>query len=360
MKERIYWLGFSAFSGIGPSRFQLLLRHFGSAKAAWEASGEDYKNLVGTALATRFDTFRQSFSLSGYAKKFADKDVDYVLYIDKSFPLQLKELKNCPFILYVRGDISVLSQQSIAVVGTRKITQYGIKVTEMITQELVSAGLTITSGLAMGVDAVAHQTTLDAGGKTIAVLGCGVDCCSPRENTNLYNNIIASGGAVISEVPLGEPPNKGLFPARNRIVAGLSSGIVVTEGAEASGALITAEVGLQIGRKVFAVPGPITSTLSKGPYKLIAKGAKLVTSGEDIMKGLGRYRGDKRDKGDRREWRETEDEERILQMLEQEPLHFDEIVRRVGKPSASVGTLLSFMELNGKIINTNGLFAIAA
>lgn len=244
----------------------------------------------------------------------------------------------------------------IAVVGTRKITQYGRDVTELLTAELVSSGFTIVSGLAMGVDAVAHRTTIENNGKTIAVLGCGVDCVTPVENQSLYDQIIEKGGCVVSELPLGYSPTRGSFPARNRIVAGLSQGIVVTEGAEDSGALITADYAFKFNRKVFAVPGPITSNLSKGPYKLIAKGAKLLTTASDIINSLGikstmgttsitrkeKIRGD------------SKEEEIILEILENETLHFDEIVKRSKFSSSRLGSMLSFMEIKGLIKSLDG------
>lgn len=351
MDEKLYWLGFSAFSGVGPAKFQLLLSQFGSAKAAWLVAESDLLPVLGPALTKKLENFKKSFSPEKYFTVLKQKRVKIVTLLDESFPEKLKELKNCPFVLYVRGDEHILQNNCMAVVGTRKITQYGRDVTEMMTRDLVSAGYTIVSGLAFGVDAVAHDVTIENGGKTIAVLGCGVDCCTPSSNQRLYNSIVDHGGAVISEVPLGEPPNRGSFPARNRIVAALSVGIVVTEGAEDSGALITAEDGLNLGRKVFAVPGPITSSLSKGPYKLIEKGAKLVTKGEDIINELGitsttsimGITSKKRAKGD------TKEEESILSLLENEALTFDEIVRRCKIDLSHVGSLLSLMEIKGLI-----------
>lgn len=352
MDEKVYWVAFSACSGIGPTRFQQLRDHFGSAKAAWSAEQASVEKVIGVAFAQKLEIFKKSFSPEKYFSLLKQKRVKIVTLLDESFPTKLKELKNCPFILYVRGDEQILSNDAIAVVGTRKITQYGRDVTEMITRDLVSAGFTIVSGLAFGVDAIAHDVTIENGGKTIAVLGCGVDCCTPSSNQRLYNSIIEKGGAVISENPLGEPPNRGSFPARNRIVAALSLGVVVTEGAEDSGALITAEDGLNLGRKVFAVPGPITSSLSKGPYKLIAKGAKLVTRGEDIVKELGIMNYELR-KGKKKVIADTKEEEIILELLENEALQFDEIVKKLKLPSSEIGAILSLMEIKGLIVNKN-------
>ena len=215
----------------------------------------------------------------------------------------------------------------------------------------------------MGVDAVAHKTAIDNNGKTIAVLGCGVDCVTPAENLNLYNEILEKGGCILSELPLGHPPSKGSFPARNRIVAGLSLGVLVTEGAEDSGALITAEYAFKNNRKVFAVPGSITSSLSKGPYKLLKKGAILVTSGEDILKELKVQNSKLKTTAPNSKFRvrgETREEQIILKILANEPLHFDEIVRRTGINSSKLGSVLSLMEIKGMVRNLDsGMFDIA-
>lgn len=371
MDERQYWLGFSAFSGIGPTRFAALLQKFGNARAAWKAQVLDLSQVIGEVTTSKFDKFRSTFSIEDYAKKLGDANVSFLTFVDREYPTLLGKIKNPPFVLYVKGaldSLGVLSGASpapatprvIAVVGTRSITNYGREVTELFVSELVASGFVIVSGLALGVDAIAHATTLAGGGKTIAVLGCGVDCCYPRENQALYDGIIKSGGLIVSEVPLGHQPTKGLFPARNRIIAGLSAAVLVTEGAEDSGSLITAEYAKKFGRPVFAVPGPITSSLSKGPYKLIEKGARLVTKGEDIMKelgimnyALGTKKKQKRVRGD------TEEETRILELLVNEPLHFDEIVKRTKLESSVVGTTLSLMEIKGMVKSQeSGIFSV--
>ena len=199
----------------------------------------------------------------------------------------------------------------------------------------------------MGVDTVAHQITLAKNGKTIAVLGCGVDCCHPTANQRLYEEIISSGGAVISEFPLQQSPSKGSFPSRNRIIAGLSQAIVVTEGAEDSGALITAKDAFTCQRKVFAVPGPITSHLSKGPNSLLSKGAILATSAEDILKEMGIKTVKTKRQGKTKVVGETDEEQKVINVLQNERLLFDDIVRRSELMSSTVGTLLSVMEIKG-------------
>lgn len=383
--ERYYWLGFSVFPGIGPKRFQLLLNHFGSAKTAWEASKEELIKVIGKALLEKFDTHRSKFDFKEYLKKIKDSEADFFILNDEKYPRLLKEIENPPFVLFVKGNVEILNQdfpkktlklvqgdtfevqddnKYIAVVGTRKITSYGREVTAKITEMLVSAGYTIVSGLAFGVDAAAHQATIENNGKTIAVLGCGVDICSPRENINLYNRILETGGAIVSEYPLETEPTKGSFPSRNRIIAGLSEAVIVTEGAEDSGSLYTANDALKIGRSVFAVPGPITSQLSKGPHSLINKGAKLVTSTEQLLKDLDEKsiplreasRGIKSIRGIKSKNRE---EQVIINLLQNEGLCFDEIVRRTKMDAVKIGSLLSIMELKRMVKSDGGLFLLS-
>ncbi|MBI1982382.1 MAG: DNA-protecting protein DprA [Candidatus Levybacteria bacterium] len=397
MAERFFWLAFSAFPGIGPMKFQKLLGYFGSAKSAWEAKATDLTEILGKSLTAKLENFRRNFSVEKYAAELKKKNASFFIFSDKEYPKLLAQIKNPPFVLYVRGNINVLagvsraevgnknflvphshtarhannknffpSPRVIAVVGTRRITSYGREVTEMFVRELADAGFTIVSGLAIGVDAVAHQTSIEAasnGRKTIAVLGCGVDCCTPRENQHLYNSIVGGGGAVISELPLGHPPTKGSFPSRNRIIAGLSLGVLVTEGAEDSGALITADYALKFNRRVFAVPGPITSSLSKGPYKLIQKGAKLVTNAQDVINELGitgtisttSITGKRSVRG------ENKEEQKVLTLLEHEALHFDEIARITGFEPSKLGSILSIMEMKGMVKSLDiGLFSITS
>jgi DNA processing protein len=210
--------------------------------------------------------------------------------------------------------------------------------------------------MAYGVDAVAHQTAIDNGGKTMAVLGCGVDIIHPRVNTTLYWQIVKKYGAVISEFPVGMYADKGLFPARNRIISGISLGVVVTEGAEDSGALITAKFAAEQGREVFAVPGPITSQLSKGPTLLLKQGAKLVTEAKDILEELNIKNQISKIKNtdQKSNLKLTKDEIKILELLQNESLHFDEIVRKSGISSDKLASLLTMMEMKRIVKNLGG------
>lgn len=366
MEERFFWLGWSQVPQIGPARFTAVLETFGNAEDAWNATEKELLPVLKPALTAQFFDFRETFSLEEYLEKMQKAKISFLTLEDKNYPLLLKQIKSPPFVLFYKGDEKMLKQVQhdtcIGIVGTRKITDYGRQVTESITTELVDAGSVVVSGLAMGVDAVAHQTTVDNEGKTIAVLGCGVDCCYPRENQRIYENILDSGGLVVSEYGIGQQPTVGSFPSRNRIIAGLSLGVLVTEGAADSGALITAKDAIAMDRKVFAVPGPVTSSLSQGTYQLIKSGAVVVSSGKEILDELGiptspfGLRGaGKSIKGD------NKDEQKVLDLLSEQELHFDELVRKTKIDSRELGTILSMMEMKGMIKTLSaGFFSLVS
>jgi DNA processing protein len=358
MEERNYWLGFSIFPGIGPKKFNLLLKYFGTAKVAWSANEKDLtESGIGQAITKKFIEYRFSFNYRDYNKRLSEAKVAYLILTDNDYPTLLKQIDNPPFVLFVKGNAEILryaqNDKIIAIVGTRKITDYGREVTNTITADLVNAGCVIVSGLAFGVDAIAHLTAIENNGKTIAVLGCGVDCCSPRENYLLYKQILETGGCIVSEYPLSAEPTKGSFPSRNRIIAGLSNAVVVTQGAEDSGSLYTASDAVALQRPVFAVPGPITSQLSKGPHSLIAKGAKLVTGAEDILKEL-RVTNYELGIKKRSITSDIKEEQIIISLLRNESLHFDELAKKIGLDSSKLGILLSVMEMKGMLKSTGG------
>ncbi len=352
-------MGFSNFSGVGPKKFDLLLRNFGSAKAAWNGSMSELEQVIGKSLTNKFVDFRGEFDIKRYENELVKKKISFICVSEKEYPQRLKKIKNPPIVLFVKGKIDFNSSEAkfLAIVGTRRITSYGRSVTELFSSGLAQSGLIIVSGLAIGVDAQAHVSCLESGGKTIAVLGNGVDVCYPRENQKIYDRILENNGVIISEYPPGEPPNPGNFPSRNRIVAGLSDGVLVTEGASDSGSLITANFGLEFGRKVFAVPGPITSSLSAAPLRLIEKGAKLVITPDDVIKELGLKINDLR-KDEKRFAGLSSEEKKIVEILENESLHFDEIVRRLKIDPSNLGTILSMMEMKGIIKNSGGNYSV--
>jgi len=360
MDDRIYYLGFSSFPGIGPARFKKLIAHFGNAKSAWHAESVELKNVsIPESLINEFIQFRTTFSPSIYYEELNKKKINFCTLHDADYPKLLSEIKNPPIVLYRKGNLAfnILEQQKpIAVVGSRNITPYGREVTQFLVRELVRAGCIIVSGLAIGVDTVAHATTIEEHGKTIAVLGSGVDNCHPKTNENLYNKIIESGGAILSEMLPGVDPVMGSFPSRNRIIAGLSLATIVTEGAEDSGALITAKNAFANNRKVFAIPGPITSKYSKGPNSLFSKGAVAVTEVHDLLKILDvrSMKKSKEIKGD------TKEEQQIIDLLQNGQMHVDQLIKQINSSPAHIGTTLSIMEMKGTLRNCGpGIFSLS-
>ncbi|MBI5614471.1 DNA-protecting protein DprA [Candidatus Gottesmanbacteria bacterium] len=356
--ERKYWVAFSVFPGVGPVRFRLLREYFGSVKSAWNAPERELRAVkLPEKLVSEFIAFRKKFDIDAYLRQLSTLHVSALTLEDAKYPELLKQISDAPFLLYVKGlhnSKPIDLTRTIGVVGTRKITHYGEDVTKRLVAGLVANGFTIVSGMAYGVDAVAHQTAIDCGGKTIAVLGCGIDIIAPPSNDRLYHEIAEEGhGAIVSEMPLALRPNKGLFPARNRIISGLSLGVLVTEGADDSGALITARNAGEQGRDMFAVPGSIASPYSKGPLKLIKNGAKLVEDVQDILDELGIP--SHRDSSIRASHAtisykaQSADEQKIIDVLLQEERHIDEIVRLTGIPISQVFSLMTMLELNGAI-----------
>lgn len=361
MQERDYYLAFSVFPGVGPKKFRDLLKIFGSAEVAWNAEDKDLENALGKTLSEKLIAYKKKFSIERYLDLLLESKVEFITSSEKDYPQKLSDLPDEPFVIYYKGDKKLLTPKvkKIGIVGTRKITSYGQEITESFTKDLVYAGMTTVSGLALGVDGLVHKTTFENSGKTIAVLGCGVDCCYPTTNQKIYDGILESGGLIISEYPLSENPSRGSFPARNRIIAALSDGLLVTEGAEDSGSLITANIALELGRKVFAIPGPVTSGLSRGPLKLIRKGAVLVTAADEILKEF-QISNDKFSitnkkviKGD------TKEEQKIIDLLQNEPLHIDELVKKTGFDVTKVGSLLSMMEIKGVLLNNGNKYCLS-
>jgi DNA processing protein len=349
-EETGFWVSFSAFPGIGPVRFALIHSYFGTAKAAWTAPAREL-HAVGLpqGLVLEFLSFRKKHDIAAYIAKLEHFDVTVVTLRDSRYPALLKEIPDPPFVLYIKGERSIVDlalNRTIAVVGTRNITSYGDEVTRSVTSDLVANGFTIVSGMAYGVDAVAHRTAIAQGGDTIAVLGCGIDIVAPLRNADVYAAIAKGSGVVVSEMPLGMRAQKGLFPVRNRIISGLSLGTLVTEGADDSGALITARYAAEQGREVFAVPGPVTSMYSRGPAKLLKNGAKLVESADDILEELGIARTLK--VRPRVAYEGVSEEERhVLSVLADEIVHMDEIVRASGLTTAQVAATISVLEIKG-------------
>lgn len=278
----------------------------------------------------------------------------------RQWPIKKISFKNDRYLpekLAARGEASrEIFTNCLAVVGARKMTRYGETVIERLIPGLVQAGLTIVSGFMYGVDSKAHRACLESGGRTIAVFGCGLDVLCPAENGRLYNDILAGGGLVLSEYEHDRKPERWMFPQRNRIVAGLSKGVLVIEGDEKSGSLITARIGFKQNKPVMAVPGPITSSLSKGTNWLIRNGATAVTSAAEVLETLKIEI--KAEIGARiRVGSElTDDEKWVLEELAREELGVDELARKLGKNAAEMGVLLSMMSLKGLVAEKEGKY----
>lgn len=274
---------------------------------------------------------------------------------DDGYPVWLRAISSPPDVLYCDGRIEPRDRQAIAIVGSRQATPYGLRMTETLARELSGAGFTIVSGLARGIDAAAHRAALEAGGRTIAVLGCGLDITYPPEHGRLREEV-AANGAVVTEFPAGTPPKPSHFPQRNRIISGLSLGVVVVEAAEDSGSLITARFALEQGREVFAVPGSIDAPLSRGPHGLIKQGAKLVETVDDIVEdllpqlettGILKRRPGLPKAG---ELPNLSPEERLLiDQMSREPLHLDDLTERSGLTPAGVAGILLGLELKAVV-----------
>ncbi len=353
MKEREYLLALSAFIPFGPKRIELLTGYFGSAKKTWKISQKKLLEVgINKKTVLAFETFRKSFDITEYLKKLEKLRIDYVCKKDKDYPENLRDLENAPTILYTRGELKPSDANAIAIVGSRKMTSYGREVIERFASELAGFGITIISGLARGIDTAAHKAALAATGRTIAVLGCGLDSVYPPENFVLAKEIVKSG-ALVSEYPLGHPALPINFASRNRIVSGLSKAVLVVEGAEKSGTLLTASSAAEQGRCVFAVPGQITSPLSAAPIFLLKNGAKMATNTGDILEEL-----DIQVKVDREKIEKvlpaSPEEEILLEVLANEPLHLDEVVRISSLDTPSVSARLTIMELKGLVKNMGG------
>lgn len=344
----------NSIPSVGPQTLRALKTHFGTFETAWFA---EEKSLRESAIQkTALDAIlwkRPSLHPDREMENLIREKIWVMSEDDNNFPPILKEIPHAPLLLYGRGNPAALAPASIAVVGTRRPTHYGLEATEILVHKLAEAGAVITSGLAIGIDTRAHESALDVKGKTIGVLGSGVDqeTIFPKENRGLARRIADSGGAIISEYAPKTPALKEHFPQRNRIISGLSRGVLVIEARERSGALITARFALEHNRDVFAVPGPIFSFTSKGPNLLIQEGAKLVSSAEDILNELGiAYnieRGESEDSP-------LDTRSRLLLQILETPLGIDELKEKTNLDTGIIVASLSILELQGRIKNMGG------
>ncbi len=344
-----WWLALNRVKGVGPARFRLLLDAFGSARAAWEAAPADWRAVgMDERTAAAFGRQRVAIHPDAEMETLARLKVAALRVVDPAYPRLLREIPAPPPVIYVRGRLLQPEDElALAIVGTRRISAYGRTVTERLAGELAAQRVTIVSGLARGVDTCAHRAALEAGGRTIAVQGCGPDLVYPPENARLAARIVEQG-AVVTEFPPGAQPEAGNFPARNRIISGLSLATMVTEAPEVSGALITARFAAEQGRDVFAVPGAITSRGSGGTNRLIQDGAKLIMAAEDVLAELNLNMAPQQMEL-RELLPEDETEAALVTLLRAagDPQHIDDLCRASGMPVARLSGALAMMELKG-------------
>ncbi|MBI2860940.1 MAG: DNA-protecting protein DprA [Chloroflexi bacterium] len=322
--------------------------HFGSLEGAWQATPAELRQAgLDSGVVRSISEWRPRISVDAEAEKLERQGVTALACDDPAYPARLKEIYDYPPLIYVRGALTPQDEWCLAVVGTRRATIYGRQVAEEIAADLARSKVTVVSGLARGIDTIAHRSALAAGGRSIAVLACGVDVVYPPENASLAGDI-AGQGALISEYPLGAGPKAENFPRRNRIMSGLSLGTLVIEADETSGAMITARLALEQNREVFAIPGSVLSPASRGANLLIQEGAKLVRSYTDILEELNLMTVARQI-----EMREiipaSDTESVLLQQLSAEPAHIDEVCRGSGLPVSTVSSTLAMMELKGLI-----------
>jgi DNA processing protein len=359
VSEVKYWIGFNIVRGIGPARLQALLDHFHDLRSAWEATADELRTVgLDSRVLQNLLNAREKLDLDAEVARLEKAGVQVITWQSPEYPDRLRNIYHPPPVLYLRGSLAPADEWAVAVVGTRRATVYGKEATRHIAGELARAGVTVISGLARGIDTAAHQAALDAGGRTIAVLGSGVDVVYPAENRRLMQHIIEEG-AVLSEYALGRPPEASNFPPRNRLISGLSLGVTVVEAGARSGALITADYAAEQGRDVFAVPGNMFNRSSKGCNRLIQQGAKLLLGVEDILEELNLTMV-----AQQRELQavvpENETESLMLSFLSSDPLHVDELVRQTRLPISEVSSTLALMELKGMVRQVSGMNYVLA
>jgi DNA processing protein len=344
-----YWIGFNLIPGIGRVKFTQIENYFGDIEKAWHAGHDEFKKAgLDDSAVNSVVQWRPKISLDAEIEKLKKYNIKAFNYHDNGYPSRLKEIHDFPPVIYIRGNILDEDEYCLAVVGTRNPSAYGRQLTEEIVSELARNKITIVSGLAKGIDTIAHRSALNAGGRTVAVMGGGLDSVYPAENANLARNIIKNG-AMASEYAPGTKPRPENFPRRNRIMSGLCLGVLVIEAGETSGSLITAHLAFEQDREVFAIPGSVLSPASIGTNKLIMEGtARLVRNAGDILQELNLTAV-----AEQLEIKEvipsSDTEALILKNLGAEPKHIDEVCRASGLPVSVTSSTLAMMELKGMV-----------
>ena len=355
------WVALGLVPGVGPRRFAALLARFGSPEAVWKAREPELAatSEIGSAVARAIIAARGRVDPMAHIKKALAVGARIIRWNDPEYPARLMHIYDPPPTLYVKGQLPPADSPAVAVVGSRKPTAYGLKVAEALARDLASRGVAVVSGMARGIDSAAHRGALAAGGPTVAVLGSGIDVVYPSENRALYDRI-AQSGAVVSEFPTGTKPESGNFPARNRVISGISQGVVVVEAAEKSGSLITVDCAVDQGREVFAVPGPVNVPTSRGPHRLIKQGACLVESAADILEELGLAPARPSGGAPSTEAASaanpplTPAEARVFGFIGPLDATVDEIARSAGLPAHEAGAALVMLEIRGLVRSLPG------
>jgi DNA processing protein len=354
MDEKKYWLALLKINKIGPVNFMKILSFFGSAKNAWEADIQKWSGFnISEEIISDFTAKKNIINPDDLIAELEKEKIKVVSLNDADYPELLKEIHTAPPLIYYRGTLPTAKNICLGVVGARKVSTYGVQVVKDLVGELVRNNISIVSGLALGIDALSHQATLENKGKTFAVLGSGIDDASiyPKENINLARKIIASGGCIMSEYPPKTQATIYNFPARNRIISGLSFGTLVVEADIKSGSLITAQYALEQNRNIYAVPGSVYSNSSRGTNNLIRQGAKVVTGANDILEDLNIQTTTIQTKKSSFK-PQAGNEEMIYNCLSTEPIHIDQIAKQTKLEIAKISTVLILLEMRGVVRNT--------
>src|SRR5260221_1466420 len=362
LEELAYWIGCNRVIGIGPVRFKLLLDFFhDDGAAAWQANSNELAQAgLDSKIIESFLKQRAAITPQRELERMEKLRIRVITWKDKTYPALLREVDASPPVLYIYGTFSEADQFALAVVGTRNSTTYGRQVTERMVSDLAKGEVTVVSGLALGIDTIAHTAALDAGGRHINAMVNGLDTISAPPNQGLARRIVESGqGALMSEYPLGVQPESNNFPARNRIISGLSLGVLVIEAPEKSGALITANFALKQGREVFAVPGSILSSRSKGVNRLIQDGARPVMEVNDILEALNLFLIPQQIEM-QTALAENAEERTLLELISHDPRHVDDLIRESGLPTTTVTATLMMMELKGMVKQVGGMQYVLA
>lgn len=354
--DAAYWLAISRVPHIGPVRIERLTQRFGSLEAAWSAPSEELRAVLEPRPLAELCEARRRLDPLQDLERIAERGIRVTYPGHHRYPPLLAEISGRPSVLFVRGDLTSADVAAVGIVGTRRATPHGRQTAGMIASDLGRAGVTVVSGLARGIDAAAHHAALEAGGRTVAVLGSGVDVIYPSEHRGLAERILESG-AIVSEQPPGAKPDAQNFPARNRIISGMSTGVVVIEAPTRSGALITASFAADQGREVFVVPGSVLTPSSEGSNGLLRDGARIVRSGQDVLEDLNLV-PEGSPTATQRALLLDEREMALYAAIGNEPRHIDELAEETGFTTSETAALLLTMELNGLVRNFGAQFYV--